>query len=204
MSGYTFASKTKKERDAIMKSGGNINGWYTRPTAPIKKEILPQTPRLPQNQTKFQKEYDLCGFSKPYMGEFLDKKYAHLFGTTKTYFGLDSGFFCLGPLSYNDFFVKASKNTCDNPVAQGNPKWYNPTCRPWYKSQEKRFNPKSDNYSKGSRGTMTDLYEFANPKGAWGLTSCVPLKNKEKFKGTVCIDVAPRGPLKQYFEFNDE
>ena len=68
MSGYTFSSKTKKERDAILKSGGNINGWYTRPTAPIKKEILPEYPLTPDKQTRFHHEYELCGFSKPYMG----------------------------------------------------------------------------------------------------------------------------------------
>jgi len=133
MSAYEFASKTDAEKKVIEQS--NINGWYTRPTAPLPEEQLVGISH--DEKSQFEKDFDLCAFAKPFMGNFLNKEYAHLFGSTKTFFGLDTGFFCLGPLQHNDFFNNPTKSKCNkNIVKGGSPDWYNPTCRPWYEQQE--------------------------------------------------------------------
>jgi hypothetical protein len=40
------------------------------------------------------------------MGESLNQSYAHLFGDTKTYFGLEDGFWCSGPLTNSETYTK--------------------------------------------------------------------------------------------------
>jgi hypothetical protein len=52
---------------------------------------------------------------------------------------------------------------------------------------------------------MTDLYPFAG-EDTLGITSCAPViqetySETTKFRGAVCLDIAPMGNLNQYFSF---
>jgi len=131
-------------------------------------------PYDPFDKPEDKQAFELCGFTHPFIGESLEQTYAHLYGPSTTYYGLDTGFHCLGPMSNFDVFTDLMGDPtydCKLPEIKGwNNKYYNPVCRGWYAYQKKAYDKNAP------RGIITDLYLFAGDPPGIGLTSCAPIQ----------------------------
>ena len=95
------------------------------------------------------------------MGDNLDFGYTHIFGGSPTYFGMNNGMFCVGPLAnlgiFNLPLTSADYECLRDDIKDWNSKWYSPVCRGWFKKAAAQFNKTSP------RGVMTNLYPNASP-----------------------------------------
>jgi hypothetical protein len=112
------------------------------------------------------------------MGAYLDQEFAHTFGTSKTYFGLENGMFCVGPAMNGSILTepvsKEGYECVREEIVDWDSSWYSPICRGWFKQAKSSFDPQQ------LRGMMTNLYTFASNhsdgKTDLGLTSCAPIQ----------------------------
>ena len=126
--GYIYGKRYPVSERGEMKDFSR-NGWYVMP-----KPFDPfATPELRQ-------AFELCGFIHPFIGQSQYSTFSNLYGPSTTYFSLDTGFHCLGPISNFDVFNEPMgdpKYNCDLPelmkLKGWDKKYYSPVCRGWYK-----------------------------------------------------------------------
>jgi len=130
-------------------------------------------------------------------------------GPFKTFFGLNSGFLCVGPYEPSNIYKGGSFNCEKGLKDEDSDKvkelglksemgHFSPLCRTWFQQTKKTFKDAKKDKA-GTRGIMTDLYSQAEVDKL-GLTTCVPiLGKKDAFEGALCADIKPQNDLSRFY-----